>query len=86
MATQEGNEVTVIESHEERAKRAASTYDCLVINDDATVKNTLSDAGAENADVIISTTDQDATNIRSAFSLRSLRSQRSSRSSTIRST
>lgn len=63
MATREGNEVVVIEYDQERADRAASEYDCLVLNDDATIKETLYDAGAEDADALISTTDQDATNI-----------------------
>jgi len=62
MATRDSNEVAVIEHDQERADHAASEYDCLVINDDATVKDTLYDAGAEEADAIISTTDQDATN------------------------
>jgi trk system potassium uptake protein TrkA len=35
----------------------------LVINDDATSKKTLRDAGADRADALISTTDRDATNI-----------------------
>ncbi|EMA56962.1 potassium channel family protein [Halorubrum kocurii] len=63
LATESGNEVVVIESDEERAERASRTYDCLVINDDATSKETLQDAGADRADALISTTDQDATNI-----------------------
>jgi len=63
LATESGNEVVVIESDEERAERASRGYDCLVINDDATSKETLQDAGAERADALISTTDQDATNI-----------------------
>jgi trk system potassium uptake protein TrkA len=63
MATAGGNEVVVIEREQDRADEAASRYDCLVINDDATTKETLRDAGAERADAIISTTDQDATNI-----------------------
>ncbi len=62
IATAGGNEVVVIERDEARAE-AATEYDCLVLNDDATVKNTLEDAGAERADALISTTDQDATNI-----------------------
>lgn len=62
IATAGGNEVVVIERDEVKAERA-STYDCLVINDDATVKDTLVDAGADRADALISTTDQDATNI-----------------------
>ncbi|WP_440007948.1 potassium channel family protein [Halomicrococcus sp. SG-WS-1] len=63
MATRQGNEVVVIEYDWERADHAASEYDCLVLNDDATSKDTLIDAGAEDADALISTTDQDATNI-----------------------
>ena len=63
IATRGGNEVVVIERNAERAERAASEYDCLVIQDDATVRDTLVDAGADRADALISTTDQDATNI-----------------------
>lgn len=63
IATAGGNEVVVIERDEERAERAASSYDCLVINADATTKETLLDAGVDRADALISTTDQDATNV-----------------------
>ncbi|WP_254545303.1 potassium channel family protein [Halomarina pelagica] len=63
IATRGGNEVVVIERDERKAERAAADFDCLVINDDATVKETLLDAGTDRADALISTTDQDATNI-----------------------
>jgi len=63
IATTGGNEVVAIERDEGRAERASRQYDCLVINDDATTKETLQDAGAERADALISTTDQDATNV-----------------------
>jgi trk system potassium uptake protein TrkA len=63
IATKGGDEVVVIEKDEGRADRAAMNFDCLVMNDDATKKETLEDAGADRADAIISTTDQDATNI-----------------------
>lgn len=63
IATAGGNEVVVIERNNERAERASRQYDCLVINDDATSKETLRDAGADRADALISTTDADATNI-----------------------
>ncbi|WP_338739207.1 TrkA family potassium uptake protein [Haloplanus salilacus] len=63
IATNGGNEVVVIERDEARAERASRGYDCLVINADATTKETLQDAGAERADALISTTDQDATNV-----------------------
>ncbi len=63
IATAGGNEVVVIERDEERAERASRQYDCLVVHDDATSKEVLEDAGADRADAVITTTDQDATNI-----------------------
>ncbi|GAB7012843.1 potassium channel family protein [Halolamina salina] len=63
IATESGNEVVVIERDEARANRAADEFDCLVLHDDATTKDTLEDAGAAQADALISTTDQDATNV-----------------------
>lgn len=63
IATRAGNEVVVIERDEQRADRVATEYDCLVLNTDATTKDALNDAGADQADALISTTNQDATNI-----------------------
>jgi len=63
IATKSGNEVVVIERDETRANRAADRFDCLVLHADATSKDTLADAGAAQADALISTTDQDATNV-----------------------
>jgi trk system potassium uptake protein TrkA len=63
IATREGNEVVVVERDEAKAEAAATGYDCLVINDDATVKETLVDAGCDRADAVISATDRDAVNI-----------------------
>ncbi|WP_121822147.1 potassium channel family protein [Halostella salina] len=63
VATTDENEVVVIERNEEKADRAAREYDCLVLHDDATEMSTLEDAGIDRADALISTTDQDATNI-----------------------
>ena len=63
IATGGGNEVVVVERHEGRAERAASQFDCLVLNADATARETLLDAGTDRADAVISTTDQDATNV-----------------------
>jgi len=62
-ATAGSNEVVVIERDPDRAERASKQYDCLVINDNATSKEVLEDAGVDRADALISTTDQDATNI-----------------------
>lgn len=63
IATAAGNEVVVIEKDADKANEVAGGQDCLVLHADATTKETLADAGAERADAIISTTDQDATNI-----------------------
>jgi trk system potassium uptake protein TrkA len=63
IATRGGDEVVVVERDAAKAERAAADFDCLVLNDDATTKETLEEAGAERADALISTTDQDATNI-----------------------
>ena len=63
IATRSGNDVVVIERDPGRADDVADDHDCLVLNADATTKETLVDAGASDADAIISTTDQDATNI-----------------------
>jgi len=63
VATRSGNEIVVIENDAQKADEIASQYDCLVLNADATIKETLIDAGGERADAIISTTDQDATNV-----------------------
>ena len=63
IATRSGNEVVVIERDTQKADSIASEHDCMVLNADATTKETLADANAERADAIISTTDQDATNV-----------------------
>ncbi|MFB6093817.1 MAG: TrkA family potassium uptake protein [Halanaeroarchaeum sp.] len=63
IATKSGNDVVVIEQDEERANLAADRFDCMVLEADATEQSTLAEAGAGTADGIISTTDQDATNI-----------------------
>jgi len=63
VATRTGNEVVVIEKDTAKADEIASEFDCMVLNADATTKETLQDAGADRADAIISTTDQDATNV-----------------------
>ncbi|UPW00373.1 TrkA family potassium uptake protein [Halorussus gelatinilyticus] len=63
IATRENNNVVVIEQDETVATRVAQDYDCLVLNRDATVMDALEEAGADQADAIISTTESDATNI-----------------------
>jgi len=63
IATGAGYEVVVVETDAEKADEVASDNDCMVLNADATVKETLIDAGSDRADAIITTTDQDATNV-----------------------
>jgi len=63
IATRSGNEVVVIEHDPDRANRAADRFDCLVLEADATTNATLEDAGIEQADAVVSTTDRDATNV-----------------------
>jgi trk system potassium uptake protein TrkA len=63
IAVRSGNEVVVIEKDTQKADAVASDYDCVVLDADATTKETLADAGAGRADAIVSTTDQDATNV-----------------------
>jgi len=62
LATRSGNDV-VVEQNEARAERAASNFDCRVINDDGTAKAVLKDAGADQADAVVTTTEADATNV-----------------------
>jgi len=63
IATGEGNDVAVVERDEPKAEQIAAIHDCLVLNADTTTKETLRDAGAQRADALIFTTDQDATNV-----------------------
>lgn len=63
LATETRNEVVVIEQDPVVAEEASQTHDCLVLNDDATGKDALLDAGADEADALITTTDSDAINI-----------------------
>ncbi|ELZ68584.1 TrkA domain-containing protein [Haloferax prahovense DSM 18310] len=63
LLTRTQNELVVIETDSDVAEQVSRDYDALVLNADATMKETLIDAGAEQADAVITTTDQDATNI-----------------------
>ncbi|MFB6077440.1 MAG: TrkA family potassium uptake protein [Halarchaeum sp.] len=67
LATTTANEVVVIERDPEVAEEASREYDCLVLNGDATDRAILEDAGADRADAVICTTDEDATNLMVLF-------------------
>ena len=63
LATQDEHEVVVIERDTELAEEISTTYDCMVINADAASKDILLEAGIEEADALISTTESDSTNL-----------------------
>jgi len=62
LALQNKDDVVVIEKSKERCDEISKKYDAVVINADAREKETLIEAGAENADALIATAD-DATNL-----------------------
>jgi trk system potassium uptake protein TrkA len=63
LATQDDHEVVVIERDTELAEEVSATYDCMVINADAASKDILLEAGIEEADALISTTESDSVNL-----------------------
>lgn len=63
LAVADGHEVVVIEKNTDLAEIITSRYDCLIINADASQPGILEEAGVKQADVLISTTNDDATNL-----------------------
>jgi len=63
LATEDGNEVVVIEEDEKVANEIADGYDCIVINADAAQEEALVEAGIDRADAVVSTTNYDSVNI-----------------------
>ncbi|RLF55284.1 MAG: TrkA family potassium uptake protein, partial [Thermoplasmata archaeon] len=55
LALQNKDDVVVIEKSKERCDEISKKYDAIVINADAREKETLIEAGAENADALIAT-------------------------------
>ncbi|MCB0519345.1 MAG: TrkA family potassium uptake protein [Lewinellaceae bacterium] len=62
-ATKDGHDVVVIEKEEKVAGWAATHYDCMVIQADASSMDALKEAKAEKADALIATTNDDAVNM-----------------------
>lgn len=62
-AIQDKHDVYVIEKDEKTASELAANFDCKVILDDASSLEALKEAGAEKADALVTTTDDDAVNI-----------------------
>jgi len=63
LATQDEHEVVVVERDQELAEEASATYDCMVINADAASKEIMLEAGVQEADALISTTENDSVNL-----------------------
>lgn len=63
LAAAEKNEVVVIESNGDRAREVSREYDVVVLDADATIGDTLREAGADRADALIVTTSDDAVNL-----------------------
>lgn len=63
LATQDDHEVVAIEQDQELAEEMSATYDCMVINADAASKEIMLEAGVQEADALISTTENDSVNL-----------------------
>jgi len=63
LATQDDNEVVVIERDQELAEAVSATYDCMVIDADAASNEILLEAGVREADALICTTENDSVNL-----------------------
>ncbi|PSQ21329.1 TrkA family potassium uptake protein [Halobacteriales archaeon QS_9_67_17] len=63
LATQDEHEVVVVERDQELAEAASATYDCMVINADAASEEILLEAGVQESDALISTTENDSVNL-----------------------
>ena len=63
LATQDDHEVVAVERDQGLAEEASATYDCMVINADAASKDIMLEAGVQEADALISTTENDSVNL-----------------------
>ncbi|MCD6481224.1 MAG: TrkA family potassium uptake protein [Thermoplasmata archaeon] len=62
LALRNKDDVVVIEKDKEKCTEISKKYDVVIVNADATEKETLMESGADNADALIATAD-DATNL-----------------------
>ena len=63
LATQDDHEVVAVERDQELAEEASANYDCMVINADAASKEIMLEAGVQEADALISTTENYSVNL-----------------------
>lgn len=66
-ALKEKHEIALIEPDEQLAREALEQYDILVLHGTIGSSDILQEAGAEQADALIATTDDDATNLMAMF-------------------
>ncbi len=72
LATQEKNDVVVIDQDEKRCREIAAKYDVLTIVGDATERSTLEQAEAQRAHALIATTSDDAANLMMALTAKGM--------------
>lgn len=67
LALEDGNEVALIESNDKLAKEASDKFDALVLHAHIAQGEIMEEAGAENADILVATTDDDSDNLMAMF-------------------
>lgn len=72
IATEDKNDVVVIDEDEKRCREIAAKYDVLTIVGDATEKSTLEEANAHRANALIATTSDDAANLMMSLTAKEL--------------
>lgn len=72
IATEDKNDVVVIDLNEKRCREIAEHYDVLTIVGDATQKSILMEANAQRANALITTTSDDANNFMIALTAKEL--------------
>ena len=72
-------EITIIDSDEERLERIGADYDLLTLCGEPSSVKTLQEAGAENADLFIAVTPDENENINSCILAHALHAMRQSR-------
>lgn len=63
IAVERGHNVALVDKNEERCNEIAEKYDLIVIHGDSTIETILEDAGAHEADALVTTTKDDAVNL-----------------------
>lgn len=67
IALSAGNDVVLIESDDKLAKEASDKFDAMVLHAHISKGGILQEAGAENADILVATTDDDSANLMAMF-------------------